>query len=86
MFRALAGLGGSGRSRRDLPFAQMSGRVAAVSGRATFEHGPVTRLAGAAGRTRGNRLPPAGSTEPAWEAERPAPGSLAWPRDLGFTR
>jgi hypothetical protein len=39
-------------------FAQMSGRVAAVSGRATFEHGLVTRLAGAAGRTRRNWLPP----------------------------
>jgi hypothetical protein len=53
-------------------------------GRATFEHGLVTRLAGAAGRTRRNRLPPAESTEPAWEAERPGPGSLAGPRDLGL--
>ena len=44
-------------------FALMSGRVAAVSGRSTFEHGLVTRPAGAAG--------------PAWEAERPAPGR--WP-------
>lgn len=46
-------------------------------GRARFEHGLVTRLAGAAGRTRRNRLPPAESTEPAWEAERPAPVGLA---------
>ena len=62
----------------------MSGRVAAVSGRVTFEHGLVTRLAGAAGRTRRNRLPPAESTEPVWEAERPAPGVVGWPRDLGL--
>ena len=65
-------------------FAQMSGRVAAMSRRATVEHGLVTRLACAAGRTHRNRLPPAESTEPARQAERPAPGSLAWPRDLGL--
>ena len=53
-------------------------------GRATFEHGLVTRLAGAAGRTRRNRLPPAESTEPAWEAERPAPGVVGRAQGLGI--
>jgi hypothetical protein len=65
-------------------FAQMSGRVAAVSGLATFEHGLVTRLAGAAGRTRRNRLPPPSRPNRPGSPIRPGPGSLPWPRDLGL--
>jgi hypothetical protein len=65
-------------------FAQMSGRVAAASERATFEHDLVTRLAGAAGRTRRNRLPPPSRPNRPGRPKGRPPGSLAWPRDLGL--
>lgn len=61
-------------------FAQMAGRVAAVSGRATFEHGLVTKgwralLGGPAGI---DYHPPSRPNRPGRPKGRP-PGSLAGP-------